>query len=149
MPHKSSAVIAHSANLTSTWPRRSCPHRLPSTPSGNSTEVTRSMRRFFLLPVLMGGKAFGYLLSAIGSQQDILADSRQRIAESPSALFLRSFFVTANNFLNQPMPNDVVARQHDVGKAFDISQPADCVGQAIFCVRWQIDLRRVARDDDF
>ena len=48
---KTSAVSAHRANRTNTWPRCKCPKRFPRTPGGNSSEVTRSMRRFFLLPV--------------------------------------------------------------------------------------------------
>src|SRR4051812_46287404 len=106
--------MPHSANRTKTWPRRSCPHRLPSTPSGNSTEVTRSMRRFFLLPVLMVIKLGA---RSMEPEQNFTLCSWRPAA---LALFLRSFFVAANDFLNQAMPDDVVSRQHHVGKALDI-----------------------------
>ncbi len=52
--HSRRAVTAQRASRTRTWPRRKWPHRFPHTPGGISSEVTRSMRRFFLLPVDMG-----------------------------------------------------------------------------------------------
>ena len=57
--------------------------------------------------------------------------------------------ISANDFLYESVPDDISARHFDDADTVDSRQAAGGIGQSAGNMRWQVDLRNVARHDDF